>query len=824
MANMTDFEQIIQPDTHVAICEAVEVNFESAHADINKLMNVTSFDESKEIPSHLTDLRERSSELLSEDQISQLDKLLIKYDTTFSKNKSGLGRASAIKHTISTGNAKPIKQAPRRLPLSKRDEVNDEIQRLLDCGVIEPSKSPWASCIVPVTKKIDGSTRICIDFRPLNNITIHDSYPLIRIDDALDALRGCKWLSVMDRSSGYWQVEMDEKDKEKRHLQVTKGCFILMRTKKTSRQDDLSYEDEVMNIWFKHKTDREMSESQDQDLVLSQLRSLKKVYKTRPSWSDIAVENVQLKKYWSQWERIVMINDVLYRKWIHATTEQTILQLIVPNVWKQDILEMLHNDLQSGHLGIHKTTARVQKSVLLRDWDEQLPWALMAYRSSEHETTKLSPCMLMLGLEIKLPIDLIYGPHPQRDEFPNETETTNAYVQKMFDCFKCGAQYRNGQTLMRHVRTSHPNKMLRCNMCRHLVASTLKYRMRTHQRVCHGVTKLSVSEVTIPATPFARTERVRNRIRPYNADLSDRPTVKSLDNKTKTRSPSSPQEQNIEIAAYLTGTASPTTSPVTISLGIENHNVTPIKKNLLTLFDLPKKIVSPIPPTPKRQRTVDYRSEKDSSHLALPDKAATEQGKKWQRFLAPPSEFNKSSKATEVFQIRKAAVNNENYVGSIIPFGYGCVRKDEKVVFPDGTIYSLSSTWVADPKLAGMKSVNIQTDSCVCLESATNTMPFVVWPISDAATCTDMCTTDASTSTVESDEKPVEVPYEVISDTEDITEIKPVIDGSLIVISDSESSSGENSDSDSDSDSSSSNSDIVETINVNIEVDNSFDV
>ncbi|CAC5426694.1 unnamed protein product [Mytilus coruscus] len=474
MANITDFEQIVQPDTYVAICEAVEVNFDSAHADINKLINVTSFDESKEIPSHLTDLRERSSELLSENQISQLDKLLIKYDTTFSKNKSDLGRASAIKHTISTGYAKPLKQAPRRLQLSKRDEVNDEIQRLLNCGVIEPSKSHWASCIVPVTKKSDGSTRICIDFRPLNNITIHDSYPLIRIDDALDALRGCTWLSVMDLSSGYWQVEMDEKDKEKTAFTSNKGLFhfnvmpmglcngvatfqrlmeyilaglnwetcliyiddiivfsdsfeshwtrlgdvldripaqglkvqhrpgkqhgnadslsrrpcvdcnycskqdqnefenshnepreFFRRTKKTSRQDDLSNEDEVMNIWFKHKTGREMSESQDQDLVLSQLRSLKKVYKTRPSWSDIAVENVQLKKYWSQWERIVMINDVLYRKWIDATIEQTILQLIVSNVWKQDILEMLHNDLQSGHLSIHKTTARVQNRFYL---------------------------------------------------------------------------------------------------------------------------------------------------------------------------------------------------------------------------------------------------------------------------------------------------------------------------------------------------------------------------------------------------------------------------------------------------------------------------
>lgn len=59
----------------------------------------------------------------------------------------------------------------------------------------------------------------------MNNITIHDSYPLIRIDDALDALRGCKWLSVMDLSSGYWQVEMDEKDKEKTAFTSNKGLF-----------------------------------------------------------------------------------------------------------------------------------------------------------------------------------------------------------------------------------------------------------------------------------------------------------------------------------------------------------------------------------------------------------------------------------------------------------------------------------------------------------------------------------------------------------------------------------------------------------------------
>ena len=66
-----------------------------------------------------------------------------------------------------------------------------------------------------------------------------------------------------------------------------------------------------------------------------------------------------------------------------------------------------------------------------KDWDDQLPWVLMAYRSSEHDTTKFSPCMLMIGREIELPVDLIYGPHPQSEEFPGETPAVFAYSDNM---------------------------------------------------------------------------------------------------------------------------------------------------------------------------------------------------------------------------------------------------------------------------------------------------------------------------------------------------------------------------------------------------------
>ncbi|GFX92032.1 hypothetical protein TNCV_5004961 [Trichonephila clavipes] len=103
---------------------------------------------------------------------------------------------------------------PRRLPFAKQEEVGTLLREMQENDIIEPSSSPWASPIVLVRKK-DGSTRFCVDYRKLNDVTKKDSYPLPRIDDTLDTLSGHKWFSTLDLKSGYWQVEIHPEDREK---------------------------------------------------------------------------------------------------------------------------------------------------------------------------------------------------------------------------------------------------------------------------------------------------------------------------------------------------------------------------------------------------------------------------------------------------------------------------------------------------------------------------------------------------------------------------------------------------------------------------------
>ena len=109
----------------------------------------------------------------------------------------------------------------RQNPAVQREEMA-QVQQMLSSSVIRPSNSPWASPVVMVKKK-DSSLRFCVDFRQLNAATVKDAHPIPRIDDLLDALHGSRWFSTLDLKSGYWQVPIQERDKEKTAFRTSSG-------------------------------------------------------------------------------------------------------------------------------------------------------------------------------------------------------------------------------------------------------------------------------------------------------------------------------------------------------------------------------------------------------------------------------------------------------------------------------------------------------------------------------------------------------------------------------------------------------------------------
>ena len=154
----------------------------------------------------------------------RLRSLLESYSDCFSTQEFDLGRTNVVTHTIDTGNSRPVKQPLRRHPPVHLEEIDRQVKDMLEQDVIEKSSSPWASNVVVVKKK-DGTLRFCIDYRKLNDVTIKDSYPLPKITDCLDALSEGRFFSAFDLRSGYFQVMMDEKDKEKTSFVTRSGLY-----------------------------------------------------------------------------------------------------------------------------------------------------------------------------------------------------------------------------------------------------------------------------------------------------------------------------------------------------------------------------------------------------------------------------------------------------------------------------------------------------------------------------------------------------------------------------------------------------------------------
>jgi hypothetical protein len=137
----------------------------------------------------------------------------------------GPWKVSKLKpHEIDTGDCLPIRQPARRIPFHKRAEVEKATAEMLEKEVIQESNSAWQSPILLV-KKPDGTVRFVVDYRGLNKESKLLGGKLPLITETLDLLIDSRYFSSLDLASGYWLMEMAEKDREKTAFLTHQGLF-----------------------------------------------------------------------------------------------------------------------------------------------------------------------------------------------------------------------------------------------------------------------------------------------------------------------------------------------------------------------------------------------------------------------------------------------------------------------------------------------------------------------------------------------------------------------------------------------------------------------
>ncbi|KAL0315148.1 UNVERIFIED_CONTAM: RNA-directed DNA polymerase [Sesamum calycinum] len=134
------------------------------------------------------------------------------FPEVFPDDLSGLPPHREVDFTIETlPGVAPISVAPYRMVPVELHELKKQLEELLEKGFVMSSTSLWGAPVLFVKKKY-GSMRLCVDYRQLNRITMKNKYPLSRIDDLLDQLKGATTFSKIDLRAGYWQLRIVDND------------------------------------------------------------------------------------------------------------------------------------------------------------------------------------------------------------------------------------------------------------------------------------------------------------------------------------------------------------------------------------------------------------------------------------------------------------------------------------------------------------------------------------------------------------------------------------------------------------------------------------
>uniref|UniRef100_A0A3B1KGI5 ribonuclease H n=1 Tax=Astyanax mexicanus TaxID=7994 RepID=A0A3B1KGI5_ASTMX len=234
VVNLSREDVWLNPRTRIGVLSPVQCITNNQHCEVT-FQRISANTEQVSVDLKESQDHQKVSDILSkldiggtEKEQAELRALLGKYSDVFAVGDDELGYTEKVKHEIVLVDDTPVNLPYRRIPPNQYKEVKDHISQLLRKGVIQESTSSYASPVV-VVRKSDGSIRLCVDYRKLNLKTKRDAFPLPRIDESFDALRGAKFFSSIDLASGYHQVAVHERDRHKTAFTTPYGLYEHLR-------------------------------------------------------------------------------------------------------------------------------------------------------------------------------------------------------------------------------------------------------------------------------------------------------------------------------------------------------------------------------------------------------------------------------------------------------------------------------------------------------------------------------------------------------------------------------------------------------------------
>ncbi|CAF1236388.1 unnamed protein product [Didymodactylos carnosus] len=131
---------------------------------------------------------------------------------------------TSIHHVINTSDHPSVNAKPYFKTIEQRKNIQQEIDKMLRNGIIVPSHSPWSSPVI-LLKKPNGEFRFIVDYRKLNSITKKDSYPQPIVEELLQRPGDHSWFTKLDLKSGYYQIPIQQRDKEKTAFVTQDGLY-----------------------------------------------------------------------------------------------------------------------------------------------------------------------------------------------------------------------------------------------------------------------------------------------------------------------------------------------------------------------------------------------------------------------------------------------------------------------------------------------------------------------------------------------------------------------------------------------------------------------